>query len=80
LSARHARRDEHQGLHRVLAPYQDPMISRIELSSTMTPGMPLMGPAEAGDKAKVVEGRVIGVDDPVALGRFYARAVNKVAR
>jgi hypothetical protein len=62
-----------------LAPYQDPMISRIELSSTMTPGMPLMGPAEAGDRAKVVEGKVIGIDDPVALGRLYARAVNKVA-
>jgi hypothetical protein len=40
-----------------LAPYQDPMISRIELSSAMTPGMPVMGPAEAGDWAKVVEGR-----------------------
>jgi hypothetical protein len=62
-----------------LAPYQDPMISRIDLTATMVPGMPLLGADAAGDKAKTVEGKVISIDDPVALGRLYARAVNKVA-
>jgi hypothetical protein len=63
---------------RNLAPYQDPMLTRVDVSASLvTPGVPLAG--EPGDSAKVVEGKVVSIDDPVALGRLYARAVTRVA-
>jgi cellulose biosynthesis protein BcsQ len=40
-----------------LAPYQDPQISRIDISTTMTPGMPIPGAGEAGGAPKVIEGK-----------------------
>jgi hypothetical protein len=65
---------------RNLAPYQDPMLTRVDVSaSLLTPGVPLDASDNAGDKAKLVEGKVITIDDPVALGRAYARAVARVA-
>jgi hypothetical protein len=38
-----------------LAPYQDPQIARIDMSTTV-PGMPIPGAGEAGGAPKVVEG------------------------
>lgn len=62
---------------RNLAPFQDPMLTRVDVSAgLLTPGVPIL--SEAGDSAKVVEGKVISIDDPAALARFYTTQVNRV--
>jgi hypothetical protein len=57
---------------KALAPFQDPQFKAI--SFTMAPPLPA-DPAAA----KLVEGKVVNLDDPVALAKVYQRMVKGIA-
>lgn len=58
-----------------LAPFQSPKYAAIRLHTVPNPGMPgatpLAEPVMPGDDAKLVEGRVARIDDPIVLQRTY---------
>ena len=58
---------------KALAPFQDPQFKAIAVS--MAPTMPPTDPADA----KLVEGKEINLDDPIALMKVYQRMVKKIA-
>lgn len=54
---------------KALAPFQDPRFGTIDV--------PVAPPAPA-EEPKVVEGKVIRLDDPVAVGKVYQQMMRKV--
>jgi hypothetical protein len=62
---------------KALAPFQDPTFKAIAVS--MAPTIPQGAAAQPGDGAKEIKGRVVKLDDPVALGRLYQQMVKRIA-
>jgi hypothetical protein len=56
---------------KALAPFQDPTFKAITVTPMGLPGPP-------GEDAKLVEGKVIEIDDPQAAARVYARMMKQV--
>jgi hypothetical protein len=56
---------------KALAPFQDPTFKAITVTAAALPGPP-------GEDAKLVEGKVIEIDDPQAAARVYARMMKQV--